>query len=558
VRWGAIAEARTVLERERGTITRDWGGVTPIVLAYPNTYFVGMSSLGFQTMYRLLNEAPGLVCERMFHSFARAKRKPAEPLISLESQRRLDEFAALAFSISFETDYLNMIQMLRRSGVPPLAGERDESYPLLLAGGPAVSANPEPLSPVLDAIVIGEAEEVVASLAEVLAQGLGESKAQLLNALGGIPGVYVPRLHDYAAQTVQRRWTGALDEWPTHSVVLTQDTEFGDMYLLEIARGCRSGCRFCLAGFLYRPMRERSIDCLVAQAEEGLCLTDRIGLVASSVSQYSHIDELAGRLRGMGARLSVSSLRADSLSDPLMRALADSGARTLTIAPEAGSERLRRVINKNLTREELLHAADIGRGFGFAHMKLYFMLGLPTETEEDSVAIATLVTAMAERFKREVSVKLTPFVPKAHTPFECEAMAEAKVLKARIAMLRKRLRPAGINVQSESVEWARVQGVLARGDQRVGRAISSLEQTNLASWKQCMAKAELRQRDYLGSWSPGRELPWRVVDTGIDSDFLERERTRASNEEGTPFCPVNYASCTRCGVCSPVDVPEPD
>ena len=552
MRWEAIASARRILERERGTLARDWGGLTPVALAYPNTYFVGMSSLGFQTLYRLLNEAPGLVCERVFHSYGHSKERSGEPLISLESQRRLEEFAALAFSVSFENDYLNIIQMLRRSGAPPLADDRGDDYPLLLAGGPAVSANPEPMSVVFDAIVIGEVEEIIRPLAEILAQGLGSSTSRLLPALAGIPGVYVPSLHHRTGQPVRRQWARELDEWPTHSTVLTPDTEFGDMYLLEIARGCRAGCRFCMAGYIYRPMRERSVDRLVAQAEEGLRDTDRIGLVASAVSEYSHIDELSGRLRNMGARLSVSSLRADSLSPPLLRALAESGTHTLTIAPEAGSERLRRVINKNLITEEVLTAAEAASTFGFAHLKLYFMVGLPSETEEDIEAIATLVNAMAERFRRKITLSLAPFVPKAHTAFEREAMSDAGVLKSRIAKLRKRLSPAGISVQSEGVGWSRVQGVLARGDRRVGRALASLRGTSLASWKRCMEEADLDPREYLDAWDPERELPWRVVDTGIDPRFLEREQARAGNEETTSFCPEDYASCRRCGVCDSI------
>jgi radical SAM superfamily enzyme YgiQ (UPF0313 family) len=296
----------------------------------------------------------------------------------------------------------------------------------------------------------------------------------------------------------------------------------------------------------------------VAQAEEGLRLTDRIGLVASTVTEYSHIDELCGRLRNMGARLSVSSLRADSLSPPLLRALAESGTHTLTIAPEAGSERLRRVINKNLTTEEVLTAAEAASTFGFAHLKLYFMVGLPSETEEDIEAIATLVNAMAERFRRKITLSLAPFVPKAHTAFEREAMSEAGVLKSRIAKLRKRLSPAGISVQSESVGWARVQGVLARGDRRVGQALASLQGTSLASWERCMKEADLQPREYLDGWDPERELPWRVVDTGIDPRFLKREQARAGNQETTSFCPEDYASCRRCGVCSAIHLSPED
>ncbi|MFH1926593.1 MAG: radical SAM protein, partial [Chloroflexota bacterium] len=230
--WKSIARAQTILGQERGTLVRDWGGLTPVALAYPNTYYLGMSSLGFQTLYRLLNKTPGLVCERVFQAFMDLRSSVTEPLLSLESQRRMDEFATLAFSLSFETDYLNMINMLRRANIPPLAEERDETYPLLLAGGPAVSANPEPLAPIFDAILIGEVEEVFSSIAKVLVQGMEISKDQLLAALAQIPGVYVPRLHSEKSTVVERQWARGIDTYPTHSVILTPNTEFGDMYLI--------------------------------------------------------------------------------------------------------------------------------------------------------------------------------------------------------------------------------------------------------------------------------------------------------------------------------------
>ena len=548
--WESIARARKILEQERGSLTRDWGGLTPVALAYPNTYHVAMSSLGFQTLYRLLNDTTRLVCERVFQAFKDSRSSVAKPLLSLESQRRMEEFATLAFSLSFETDYLNMIDMLRRASIPPLVEERDETYPLLIAGGPAVSANPEPLAPIMDAIVIGEVEETLRSVSEVLAQGMETDKDQLLTALTQIPGVYVPQLHTEAA-AVQRQWVREIDACSAHTVVLTPNTEFSDMYLIEIARGCRRGCRFCLAGFIYRPMRERSLEALLNQAHEGLRFTDRIGLVASSVSDYSRIDELATRLRQMGARLSVSSLRADSLSTPLLKALSESGTRTLTIAPEAGSERLRRMINKGLSADDILSAAEAARQFGFAQIKLYFMIGLPTETEDDIADIITLVEETARRFKRKVTIKLTPFVPKAHTPFEREAMTDPRTLQARARTIEKGLRPTGVTVSSESVEWARVQGTLARGDRRLGYALASLDGLTLASWRRALKRTSLNPQEYLRSQAPDEKLPWRVTDAGIDGRYLEREARQADSERTTLPCPPDYTTCNRCGVCNP-------
>lgn len=548
VKWSRVERAHRIVAREEGTIVKDWGGKLPVALVYPNTYHVGMSSLGFQTVYRLLNERQDVVCERAFWG---RRLSPDNPVISLESQRSLSDFAAIAFSVSYEMDYLHLVQVLRQAGVPLLAAERDESWPAVVAGGPAVSANPLPIADLSDAVVIGEAEEVIDPLVEALWDGLGGPRDTLWEALARIPGVYAPNVDPGHPQPVSRQWVRDLDAHPTTTVVHTPDTEFGGMHLVEVARGCGRGCRFCLAGYSCRPKRERSVETLVAQAERGLAWRDRIGLVGAAVSDYTHIDTLAVRLRGMGARLSVSSLRVDPLSEPLLQALAESGVQTLTVAPEAGSERLRQIINKGVTEEDLLTAADRAAHHGFRQLKLYFMLGLPTETEHDVDAIVTLCQAVAQRYRGQTTANITPFVPKAHTPFQWAAMAPAAMLDARFKALQRQLKRQGIEVRGESARWAEIQGILARGDRRLGQVLSSLRGTSLRAWAAAMEAHDVDRQVYLGAKSLDEALPWSFVETGVGMGYLKREWERAG--AGAPTVPCPPRGCVECGVCETPD-----
>lgn len=536
-------KARRRISRERGTIFKDWGGRIPIALDYPNTYYVGMSNLGFQTIYGLLNSYNNIVCERVF-----GEEGEREPL-SLESQRPLSDFAILAFSISYELDYFNVVQTLRSSAIPLFAADRDDSHPVVIAGGPCITANPEPLSPFFDCFAIGEGEAILPPMLDVIADGIQGTRDELLQALASVPGVYVPSLHRDAP--VSRQWARSIDDFATTSVVLTPDTELGGMYLMEVARGCPWGCRFCLAGFLFRPFRCRSVDSLLGQAEIGLKLETRIGLLGAAVSDHPQLEELVARLREMGAEINVSSLRIRPLSRVVLRGLAESGTQTLSLAPEAGSEKLRRFINKGVADRDIIEAVEDAAGHGLKQLKLYFMIGLPTETDDDiddMVRLALTLKGRIEGAGSRLTFTVAPFVPKAGTPFQWLPMADADTLSHRLATLRGRLEPRGIDIRSDSVGWSIVQGVLSRGDQRLAQALAKTEGKSLSSWRRALAETSLDADLYIGREIPFDErLPWSHLDSGVDLVYLKRELVKARRGDETAPCPL--VDCQECGVC---------
>ncbi len=545
-----IDEAKQILGREEGAVIKDWGGRLPIVLIYANTYRVGMSSLALHTVYRLFNDEPDVVCERAFlpGSSRRGAGRSASPgdrvVVSLESQRPLTDFAVIAFTISYEMDYFNATQMLQQAGIPLLAEDRDETWPLVIAGGPAVYTNPAPLADIMDAFAIGEGEVIVPPLVDALWEVGRVPRQEGLRILAEVPGMYVPAVEN---GPVGRVWLRDLDSMPATTQIYTDDTEFGDRTLIEIARGCGRGCRFCMAGYVYRPMREVSLDVILSLARHSLKYRDRIGLVSAAVSDHSWIDQIATELRAMEALISISSMRVDPISEPLIRALAESNTQTLTIAPEAGSLRMRKVINKPQSDEQLLYAVDLAARYNFPQLKMYFMVGQPTEGETDVEAIADLALAARDRFPRNLVINATPYVPKAHTAFQWAAMATVETLETRIKYLERRLQPAGVAVRSDSPAWAAVEGVLARGDRRLGRVLARMHKISLGEWERALEAEGLSQEDYLRERSMDEPLPWSVVDTGVSQAYFTWDVRRAFRDELTRACPS--AGCLKCNAC---------
>jgi radical SAM superfamily enzyme YgiQ (UPF0313 family) len=521
--YGRITHIERILKRESGTVHKEWGGRLPVALAYPNTYWVGMSSLAVHTLYRLLNARPDVVAERVFWSLE-TRARAGEAALSIESQRPLGDFAVIAFSIAYELDYFHVVEMLQRAGIPLLARERDDAWPLVIAGGPAVSANPEPLADVVDAFVIGEAEALAPPLPDALWEAVRVNRGRGRELLAGRPGMYVPAV---SQAPVRRVWARDISATPATTSIYTPDTEFGDRGLIEIGRGCWRSCRFCLTGFTYRPVRHASVQAVLAAAEEVLKHRDKVGLVSAAVSDHPEIDRLAIELRRMGARVAIASMRVDPLSEPLIRALAESGTQTLTIAPEAGSMRLRRLIGKLQSDEQILAAVDLAAHHGFSQLKMYFMIGHPSETEADIEAIVDLVLAARARFARNLTITATPFVPKAHTPFQWQAMAEIPIVTGRVAALRKRLQPARVTVRSDSPDWAAVEGVLARGDRRLGAVMMEMKKPTLREWERALAHQGLSAAEYLRERPIDESLPWSVVDPGVSPALLQRAFRRA-------------------------------
>ncbi|MFH1646629.1 MAG: radical SAM protein [Chloroflexota bacterium] len=524
--WGTRDRPGARSTREEGAIVKDWGGRLPVALIYPNSYHLGMSNLGIHVIYGLLNSYPRVVCERVF--FEKDRRNPPA---AVESGRPLADFAVLAFSISYELDYFNVVAMLKASGIPLFAADRDERHPLVIAGGPGVTANPAPLSPFFDAICIGEAEPIVPALLPVLEEGIGEARDGLLKALAALPGIYVP---SYPPENpIARQFTRDLDASTATSVVLTPDTELGDLFLVEAERGCQRGCRFCLVNTAFSPMRFRSVDRLIEQAREGLRHRRRIGLVGPAVVDHPKIGELLAGLNDIGAEISISSLRISSLSQDILSELARGKAQTIAIAPEAGSERLRRVINKGISEDDILKTADSIGGNRFRQLKLYFIIGLPTETDNDAGEIVRLALAIKERLDRQggstrLTLNAAPFVPKAGTPFQWLPMAPQETLNDRLTVLRSSLPLKGIKLNEESPAWSQVQGVLARGDARLAPALADIEEVSLAGWRRAVEKHQLDIDYYVNrKWETGDKLPWRMIDSGMKYERLCGELEKA-------------------------------
>lgn len=564
--------ARERLEREEGASRKDWGGRIPIALVYPNVYRVGMANLGFLTVYGLLNRNPDVVCERVFFPDAEEKeeleRTGLRPF-SLESQKPLDAFEIIAFSLSYENDYPNVAALLLLAGIPVERRRRVRDFPLLMAGGPASFLNPEPMAGIIDLFLLGEAEEVLDEILEAYRKSRGvEAREAFLREAPAVEGVYVPAMYEPsygedgtlasfeprggAPKKVKRRWVRDLDAFRTTATVSSPEAEFAGIHLVEVGRGCSRRCRFCATGFIYGPTRYRSLEALSPSLKEGIAKGRRLGLVCASLGDYPERDALCDWLLEKGGKLSAPSLRLDTLSDSLLAALQASGQKTVTLAPEAGSLRLRRVLHKGFDDEEILHAADRLAEHKIFGLRLYFMVGLPGEGGEDVEAIVDLTKRIRHRFLRaakdtrrmgEITLSVNPFVPKPWSAFQWCGMAEQGVIKERMKKIRRSLqKEPNIHVTHGLAKWAYLQALFSRGDRRVLPFVleGAAGDTN---WKKVFRKTTLNPDFFVYRQRRRDELfPWDFIDQGVSKDLLYREYERrvlcssADKPEKGPGC----------------------
>ena len=559
--WQYRERARQTLAREIGYVQKPHGGRLRVALAFPNTYFVGMSSLGFQTVYRLFNEIEDVVCERVFlppKQELREQLAAGAPLLTLESQTPVSQFDVIAFSVSFEWDYTNVVTMLRLAGVPVRAAQRTAMDPLVVIGGAVTFVNPEPLAPFADVIAAGEGEVLIPDLVDVLRDRGDREKT--LSKLATKRGHYIPSFYTvhYAADgtiaafepssgapaVVKKAAVKSADRLdPPATSIFTPDTEFGSRFLVEVVRGCANLCRFCWAGYNYLPVRAFPADRILELAHNARKHSSKAGLVSIALCDHPEIERLLRGLLDMGYSISPASLRLDDLTDPIVRLLKESGERSITIAPETGSDRLRRVINKTVTNDEILAAAEIIFANGIENLKLYFMIGLPTETDEDLEAIRELTVQLRNIMLKHARPRghigrivgsVNPLIPKPGTAYQWIPMEDPAVTERKAKRLRHLLADIDnvyFNIKSERHSY--YQALLSLGDRRVADTIEAAER-NGGQWRAAVAETGLDADFYIfRDRSADVVLPWDIIDGGMKSSFFQSEFQKALRAEWT-------------------------
>ncbi len=561
--WQQKEAAKAALAKEVGYIRKPHIDRLRVALAFPNTYYVGMSNLGFQTVYQLFNAHDDVVCERIFlppKQQLKEQLTSRTPVVTLESQSLVRDFDIVAFSISFEWDYTNILTMLRLAGVPVRAAERTPRDPLVVIGGAVTFVNPEPLALFADVIASGEGEVLVPGLLDSYREG--GSRPELLKSLTRKRGFYIPSFYDVEykpngtiAKFIPKEGTGApavvkkaavpaaeaLE--PPCTRIFTPDTEFGSRFLVEVVRGCANLCRFCWAGYNYLPVRAFPADRILERAREARAHAKQAGLVSIALCDHPEIERILTGLADMGYSISPASLRLDDLTETIVRQLRASGEKTLTIAPETGSDRLRRVINKTVTNDEILDRAELIFSSGIENLKLYYMIGLPTETDDDLVAIRDLTLQMRDIMMRHAKSKgqvgriigsVNPLVPKPSTAYQWLPMEDPGTVEEKVRRLRaltSDIDNVFFNIKSERHSF--YQALLSLGDRRVAPAIEAAE-ANGGDWRRAVADTGVDADFFVFRDRTADEvLPWSIIDGGMKETFFRSELDKSIREEWT-------------------------